>query len=159
MTTLWPTDILTFTFYVMIWNSIPNWSFPPFYICIIYEYITISTNTHNVLQYLTVSLSLFMRNSQIAWQSEQLLNFLNWCLAEKVMKWLLCDQLRAVLSLFMSHPKITQENEPLLQKKFYELMFSLESDEITALWPNDILTLTFYVIISKSILTWTMCVK
>ena len=33
-------------------------------------------------------------------------------------------------------------------------MLSLESDEITALWPNDILTLTFYVIISKSMLTW-----
>ena len=30
-------------------------------------------------------------------------------------------------------------------------MFSLESDEMTVLWPNDSLTFTFYVIISNSI--------
>ena len=30
-------------------------------------------------------------------------------------------------------------------------MFSLESDKMTVFWPNDSLTFTFYVIISKSI--------
>ena len=30
-------------------------------------------------------------------------------------------------------------------------MFSLESDEMTVLWPNDSLTFTFYVIISNII--------
>ena len=38
-------------------------------------------------------------------------------------------------------------------------MFSLESDEMTALWPNDSLTFTFYGIFSKSIPNWTTCVK
>ena len=33
-------------------------------------------------------------------------------------------------------------------------MFSLESDEMTALWPNDSLTFTFYVTISNSIPNW-----
>ena len=33
-------------------------------------------------------------------------------------------------------------------------MFSLESDKMTALWPNDSLTLTFYVIVSNSITNW-----
>ena len=31
------------------------------------------------------------------------------------------------------------------------MMLSLESDEMTALWPNDIITFTFYVMISNSI--------
>ena len=38
-------------------------------------------------------------------------------------------------------------------------MFSVESDEITALWPNDSLTFTFYVIISNSIPNQTTLVK
>ena len=38
-------------------------------------------------------------------------------------------------------------------------MFSLESDEMTALWPNDSLTFTFYVIISKSLPNWATFVK
>ena len=38
-------------------------------------------------------------------------------------------------------------------------MFSLESDEMTALWPNDSLTFTFYVIFSNSIPNWTTFVK
>ena len=33
-------------------------------------------------------------------------------------------------------------------------MFSLESDEMTALWPNDSLTFTFYVAFSNSIPNW-----
>ena len=38
-------------------------------------------------------------------------------------------------------------------------MFSLESDEITAMWPNDSLTFTFYVTFSKSMQNWTTFVK
>ena len=38
-------------------------------------------------------------------------------------------------------------------------MFSLESDEMTALWPNDSLTFTFFVIISNSIPNWGTFVK
>ena len=38
-------------------------------------------------------------------------------------------------------------------------MFSLESDEMTVLWPYDNLTFTFYVIISNSIPNWATFVK
>ena len=38
-------------------------------------------------------------------------------------------------------------------------MFSLESDEMTALWPNDSLTFAFYVIISNIIPNWATFVK
>ena len=38
-------------------------------------------------------------------------------------------------------------------------MPSLESDEMTALWPNDSLTFTFYVKFSNSIQNWTILVK
>ena len=38
-------------------------------------------------------------------------------------------------------------------------MFSLESDEMTALGPNDSSTFTFYVIISNSIPNWATFVK
>ena len=38
-------------------------------------------------------------------------------------------------------------------------MFSLEGDEMTALWPNDSLTFIFYVIISNSIPNWAYFVK
>jgi len=38
-------------------------------------------------------------------------------------------------------------------------MFSLESDEMTALWPNDRLTFTFYVIYSNRIPNWASFVK
>ncbi len=38
-------------------------------------------------------------------------------------------------------------------------MFSLESDKMTALWPNDSLTFTFYVIISNGIPNWATFVK
>ena len=38
-------------------------------------------------------------------------------------------------------------------------MFSLESDEMTALCPNDSSTLIFYVTFSKSIPNWTTFVK
>ena len=34
-------------------------------------------------------------------------------------------------------------------------MFSLKSDEMTAVWPNDSLTLTFYGTFSNSIPNWT----
>ena len=38
-------------------------------------------------------------------------------------------------------------------------MFTLESDEMTALWPNESLTFTFYVIILNSIPNWATFVK
>ena len=38
-------------------------------------------------------------------------------------------------------------------------MFSLGSDEMTALWPNDSLTFTFYVTFSKSIPNQTTFVE
>ena len=38
-------------------------------------------------------------------------------------------------------------------------MFSLESDQMTALWPNDSLTLPFYVTFWNSIPNWTSFVK
>ena len=38
-------------------------------------------------------------------------------------------------------------------------MFSLESDEMNALWPNNSLILTFYVIILISIPNWLSFVK
>ena len=38
-------------------------------------------------------------------------------------------------------------------------MFSLESDEMTALWPNDSLTFTFHETFSNSIPKWTAFVK
>ena len=51
----------------------------------------------------------------------------------------------------MSDSQKAYQTEQLLLKKFFDSMFSLESDEMTALWPNDSLTFTFYVIISNSI--------
>ena len=38
-------------------------------------------------------------------------------------------------------------------------MFSLESDEMTALWPNDSLTFTFYMTFSNGIPNWSTIVK
>ena len=57
-------------------------------------------------------------------------------------------QIPASLSLFIWHSPIAYQNE---QHLFLDTMFSLESDKISALWPNDSLTFTFYVKISNSI--------
>ena len=38
-------------------------------------------------------------------------------------------------------------------------MFSLETDKMTALWPNESLTFTFNEPFSKGILNWTTFVK
>ena len=65
----------------------------------------------------------------------------------------------AKLSLFMPHPQIAKEIEQLLWNKFFNTIFSLESDQMTALWANDILNFTFYVTISNSIANWTTFVK
>ena len=43
--------------------------------------------------------------------------------------------------------------------QFFDLMFSLESDKITALWPNDSLTFTYFMIFSNSIPKWATFVK
>ena len=39
------------------------------------------------------------------------------------------------------------------------MMFSLESDKMSALWPTDSLTFTFYVIFSNRIPNWATFVK
>ena len=46
-----------------------------------------------------------------------------------------------------------------MKKKFFDSVFSLESDEMTALWPNDSWIFTFYVLFSKSIPNWGSLVK
>ena len=51
------------------------------------------------------------------------------------------------------------ETEQLLEKKFFDLMFSLEDDEMTALWPNDSFTFNFYETFSNSIPSWTIFLK
>ena len=38
--------------------------------------------------------------------------------------------------------QIAYQTEQLLQKNFLDTIFSLESDKMTALWPNDSLTVT-----------------
>ena len=37
------------------------------------------------------------------------------------------------------------QTEQLLEKKFFDSMISLETDEMTVLWSNDSLTFTFYI--------------
>ena len=51
------------------------------------------------------------------------------------------------------------QTEQLLLKKYFDSMFSLESDEMTALWPNDSFTFTFYVVFSNSMPNGTTFVK
>ena len=46
---------------------------------------------------------------------------------------------------------IAYQTEQLLEKKFFDSMYSLESDKMTALCPNDSITFTFYVTFSNSI--------
>ena len=65
----------------------------------------------------------------------------------------------AKLSLFMPYSEIANQIEQLLWNKFFNTIFSLESDQMTALWANDILNFTFYVTISNSIANWTTFVK
>ena len=59
----------------------------------------------------------------------------------------------------MSYSQIAYKTEQLLKKKFFDSMFSLESDKMTALWPNDSLTFTFYETFSNNIPNWTIFVK
>ena len=47
--------------------------------------------------------------------------------------------------------QIADQIEQLLQKKFFDLMFTLERDKMTALGPNDSLNFTFRVTVSNSI--------
>ena len=49
----------------------------------------------------------------------------------------------AKLSLFMPYSEIANQIEQLLWNKFFNTIFSLESDQMTALWANDILDFTF----------------
>ena len=55
----------------------------------------------------------------------------------------------------MPHSQKAYQTEQLLGKKFFNTIFSLESDQITALRAN----FTFYVLISNSIANWTTFVK
>ena len=59
----------------------------------------------------------------------------------------------------MWNSQIASQTEELLEKKFFVSVFSLESDEMTALWPNESLTFTFYETCSTSIPDWTTFVK
>ena len=65
----------------------------------------------------------------------------------------------AKLSLFMLHSQMANQIEELLWNKFFDTIFSLESNQITALWANEILKFTFYVTISNIIANWTTFVK
>ena len=67
-------------------------------------------------------------------------------LAKNGTKLLHCDQIRAQLSLFIKHPWVVHQAEQLLLKNFFDLMLSLESDKVTALWPNDSLNFDFHKI-------------
>ena len=60
---------------------------------------------------------------------------------------------------FISESQIAYQTEQLLEKKFFDSKFSLVSDKMTALGPNDSSTFTFYVIISNSIPNWATFVK
>ena len=51
------------------------------------------------------------------------------------------------------------QTEQFFQKKVFDLIISLKSDKITALWPNDSLTLTFYETFSNSIPNWAIFEK
>ena len=52
---------------------------------------------------------------------------------------------------FMRHSQIAYQTEQILLKKFFDLMFSLKSDKMTAFRPNDTLTFKFYITFSNSI--------
>ena len=49
------------------------------------------------------------------------------------------------------HSQIAHQTEQLLQKKFFDSMFGLESEKMTALRSNQSLTFIFYVTFSSSI--------
>ena len=64
-------------------------------------------------------------------------NIPNWTsLVQKVTKWLLSYQIIAYLSLFMWLSQEAYQTEQLLWDKFFDLMISSESDEMTVVWPN-----------------------
>ena len=50
--------------------------------------------------------------------------------------------------------QIAYQTERLMWEKFFDVMISSESDEMTALWTNESLTLTFYVTLSNSTPNW-----
>ena len=56
----------------------------------------------------------------------------------------------------MWHSKIAYKIEQDVWKKFFDSMFSLEYDEMTALGPNDSFSSTFYVKFSNCIPNWTI---
>ena len=59
----------------------------------------------------------------------------------------------------MSDSQKAYQTEQLLLKKFFDSMFSLESDGKTAMWPTDSLPLTFFETFSNSVPNWTTFVK
>ena len=59
------------------------------------------------------------------------------------------DKKIVILSLFTPHSQKKQRATFVT-----EVFDSIESDEMTALWPSDSLTCTFYVISSTSITNW-----
>ena len=59
----------------------------------------------------------------------------------------------------MGQSQLVYQTEQLLKKKFSDSILSFESDEMTALWPNDSSTFTFYETFSNSIQNWSTFVK
>ena len=62
-----------------------------------------------------------------------------------------CDKMTTKLSLFMPHFQVAYQMEQFSSNKFFDLIFSLESDKMTALGQNDSITFTFYLIFSNGI--------
>ena len=44
----------------------------------------------------------------------------------------MCDKITVKLSLYMPHFQVAYQTEQLLQNKFFDSMFSFESDKMTA---------------------------
>ena len=59
----------------------------------------------------------------------------------------------------MWNSQIAYQTEQLLYMKFFDSMFSLESDKMTALLPNDRLTFNFHKTFSNCTPSWITFVK
>ena len=82
--------------------------------------------------------------------------FLIGCLVWKVVKWL---QITIKTLTFYAAFSKSKSKEQLLKNKFLDLKLTLKRVKMTALWPNDSLTFTFYATISNSIPNLTIFVK
>ena len=55
----------------------------------------------------------------------------------------------------MLHSQTAYQTEQLLEKKFSDSMPSSKSTEMTAVWPNDRETFTFFATSSNNVQNWT----